>query len=30
MECCLPVPVWVLQLWWSQAWLSRFQFGPTG
>ena len=21
--------VWVLQLWWSQAWLSRFRFGPA-
>ncbi len=21
--------VWALQLWWSQAWLSRFQFGPA-
>ena len=21
--------VWVLQLWWSQAWLSRFLFGPA-
>lgn len=21
--------VWALQLWWSQAWLSRFHFGPT-
>ena len=21
--------VWVLQLWWSQAWLERFQFGPA-
>ena len=20
--------VWALQLWWSQAWLSRFRFGP--
>ena len=20
--------VWALQMWWSQAWLSRFQFGP--
>ena len=23
------VTVWVLQLWWSQAWLSRFRFGPA-
>ena len=22
------VVVWALQLWWSQAWLSRFRFGP--
>ena len=22
--------VWALQLWWSQAWLSRFLFGPGG
>ena len=21
--------VWVLQLWWSQAWLNRFRFGPA-
>ena len=21
--------VWALQLWWSQAWLSRFRFGPA-
>ena len=21
--------VWALQLWWSQAWLTRFQFGPA-
>ena len=21
--------VWILQLWWSQAWLSRFLFGPA-
>ena len=21
--------VWALQLWWSQAWLNRFLFGPT-
>ena len=21
--------VWVLQLWWSQAWLERFRFGPA-
>ena len=21
--------VWVLQLWWSQAWLGRFRFGPV-
>ena len=21
--------IWVLQLWWSPAWLSRFRFGPT-
>ncbi len=21
--------VWALQLWWSQAWLSRFHFGPA-
>lgn len=21
--------VWVLQLWWSKAWLSRFRFGPA-
>ena len=21
--------VWALQLWWSQAWLSHFQFGPA-
>ena len=21
--------VWALQLWWSQAWLSRFLFGPA-
>ena len=21
--------VWALQLWWSQAWLSRYQFGPA-
>ena len=21
--------VWALQLWWSQAWMSRFLFGPT-
>ena len=21
--------VWALQLWWSQAWLSRFLFGPS-
>ena len=21
--------VWALQLWWSQAWLGRFQFGPA-
>ncbi len=21
--------VWVLQLWWSQAWLGRFRFGPA-
>ena len=21
--------VWVLQMWWSQAWLSRFLFGPA-
>ena len=21
--------VWALQVWWSQAWLSRFQFGPA-
>ena len=20
--------VWAVQLWWSQAWLSRFRFGP--
>ncbi len=23
------VTVWALQLWWSQAWLSRFRFGPA-
>lgn len=23
------VAVWVLQLWWSQAWLGRFSFGPA-
>ena len=23
------VAVWALQLWWSQAWLSRFRFGPA-
>ena len=23
------VAVWGLQLWWSQAWLSRFRFGPA-
>ncbi len=23
------VGVWALQLWWSQAWLSRFLFGPA-
>ena len=23
------VAVWALQVWWSQAWLSRFQFGPA-
>ena len=23
------VAVWALQLWWSQAWLSRFLFGPA-
>ena len=23
------VAVWALQLWWSQAWLSRFLFGPV-
>ena len=22
------VVTWALQLWWSQAWLSRFRFGP--
>ena len=21
--------VWALQMWWSQAWLSRFRFGPS-
>ena len=21
--------VWILQLWWSQAWLNRFRFGPA-
>ena len=21
--------VWALQVWWSQAWLSRFLFGPA-
>ena len=21
--------VWALQIWWSQAWLSRYQFGPA-
>ncbi len=21
--------VWALQLWWSQAWLNRFRFGPA-
>lgn len=21
--------VWVLQLWWSTAWLERFRFGPA-
>ena len=21
--------VWALQLWWSEAWLSRFLFGPA-
>ena len=21
--------VWALQMWWSQAWLSRFLFGPA-
>ncbi len=21
--------VWTLQVWWSQAWLSRFSFGPV-
>ena len=23
------IAVWALQLWWSQAWLSRFLFGPA-
>ena len=23
------IGVWVLQLWWSQAWLNRFLFGPA-
>ena len=23
------VGVWALQLWWSQAWLNRFRFGPA-
>ncbi len=23
------VAVWALQLWWSQAWLNRFHFGPA-
>ena len=23
------VGVWAVQLWWSQAWLSRFRFGPA-
>ena len=23
------VAVWALQLWWSQAWLNRFRFGPA-
>ena len=23
------VAVWVAQLWWSQAWLARFRFGPA-
>lgn len=23
------IAVWVLQFWWSQAWLSRFLFGPS-
>ena len=21
--------VWAVQLWWSQAWLNRFRFGPA-
>ena len=21
--------VWALQLWWSQAWLDRFRYGPV-
>ena len=21
--------VWALQLWWSQAWMQRFRFGPA-
>lgn len=25
---CFIVVVWALQLWWSQAWLARFRFGP--
>ena len=23
------VAVWTLQLWWSQAWLDRFHYGPA-
>ena len=29
LDAVFVVAVWVVQLWWSKAWLDRFAFGPV-